>query len=274
METGGTMTLMHRAGDEGTFNLAAMRDYLPSYGSLEDYMASVRGNPIREAVHMAAMASHQHIEAFIPPRMAFVGRRSRFYPFKESFPYMQPQVFRTRFGKPLQEARAHVIRMNAILEKLLRGFSDPSIDWEYEYARESSKRWRAWYDLTKGRLLALSVRCLEYNAACVLLPNALLPTTNNVRLTSWNGQLRVPDSLARAREAERLLTRCVETNPGTPWASLARWELDSPLGIQVRQISIPPPPPPPPKPIVPAVRVPARMPTGVAPTPTFTFPNL
>ena len=32
--------------------------------------------------------------------------------------------------------------------------------------RETSRRWQAHYDLIRGRLLAMKVRCYEYNWAC------------------------------------------------------------------------------------------------------------
>ena len=32
--------------------------------------------------------------------------------------------------------------------------------------RETSRRWQAHYDLIRGRLLAMKIRCYEYNSAC------------------------------------------------------------------------------------------------------------
>jgi hypothetical protein len=48
-----------------------------------------------------------------------------------------------------------------------------------------------------------------------------------------------------AKEAIRLLNRCVKENAGTPWAVLAQRELDQPLGFNVIEAYEPPPPPPP-----------------------------
>ena len=47
-----------------------------------------------------------------------------------------------------------------------------------------------------------------------------------------------------ADESTRLLTRCIEQNPGTPWATLAQRELRYPLGFKVLETYVPPPPPP------------------------------
>ena len=121
---------------------------------------------------------------------------------------------------------------------------------ESEYYAEHSLRWRAWYDLNRGRLLAMSVRQLEYVLACeqVLKPGFLKPDTNHLVLKPSSKYLAGPVIEPRAREAFRLLKRCVEKNAGTPWALLAQWELDHELGIEIQQIVVPPPQPSPPGP--------------------------
>ena len=262
LETGGTFTLLDRVGDGGHFELEAMREYLPSYESANDYMASIRGNPIREMVSTTALLTYSYVDDFRPPRMAFLGSRSRFFPYRAQFPYITPAAFRKRLPGALSVERNRVMRTYEVIEEALNTFESQDIDWEYAYSREESKRWKAWYDLTKGRLLATSVRCQEYEAACALVEGSLAPMTNNIVFEPWSGELRASQAIERAEEAQRLLLRCSESNPGTPWQALADWELDHPLGIQMRQLSIPKPPPPQPG------FVPMRKPQ------TFRFPNL
>ena len=263
--TGGTFTILDRRGDEGRFRLKAMRDYLPSYDSPHEYLVSVQSSPLRKVVSETALLSQTRIEAFLPPRMAYLGGLSSFYPYGALFPHRHPMTFRNRL-KPVMEAeQKRVMQMYRVLQQALRAFDQSDIDWEYEYAREESRRWKAWYDLTKGRLLALSVRCLEYNAACDLIHSNLASNTNKLVLLPWNGKLRVPRSEAMATEADRLLQRCCDSNPSTPWQALAQWELNEALGIRFRQDYVPPPPPPPP--IV-------GLPKPAAKPQTFTFPYL
>ena len=52
--------------------------------------------------------------------------------------------------------------------------------------------------------------------------------------------------LDRAVEGQRLLNRCLEKNPGTPWAFLAARELEHPLSVDFNWRYVPPPPPSPP----------------------------
>lgn len=137
---------------------------------------------------------------------------------------------------------------------------DSDIDWEYEYAREESKRWRAWYDLTRGRLLATQARYLEYIAASHEIPAHLPPQSNQVALQP-SGVIRNPESEWLIAEAYRCLNRCISANADTPWEDLARWERKTPCGPIIAPGTIPKPEP--------------RIVTGSRRSPqNFSFPNL
>lgn len=115
---------------------------------------------------------------------------------------------------------------------------------EQVYQQEESKRWKAWCDLNLGRLLAVSVRLQEYlivSEAICTAPNALLPTTNSIRF-SPSGFLNGGEfTQKRAELARKLLQRCIDNNPNTPWSVMAKAELDLPFGIQVNESFVPPP---------------------------------
>ena len=123
---------------------------------------------------------------------------------------------------------------------------------EQVYYAEDSKRWRAWCDLNLGRLLAISVRLREYlivTQAILENPNGLNPNSNSVWLTPTKKLVGGPVSTQRAAIAARMLQRCMDENPNTPWFVMAEQELRHGFGIQVNQTYIPKPPPPPPSPI-------------------------
>ncbi len=110
--------------------------------------------------------------------------------------------------------------------------------------REPSRRWQAHYDLIRGRLLAMKVRCYEYNWACARMkkdPQKFTsPKSNAWRLVA-DTTIRYSDkAAAAAREAEFLLRRVVNDHPATPWALLAQRELKDPLGFKWVEISVPP----------------------------------
>ena len=255
LETGGTFTLLDRKEDRGPFKWEVMKNYLPDYASAADYVELVNSRPLRKAVSGAVMSTYQ-TSNLVPPATAFVLHRSGYYPYSIYAPYYTPEQFRSLLFEAIPQQQMFAKETNRVVEQALSHF--PKDGMEYEYLSEHSLRWKAWYDLNRGRLLAMSVRQLEYVLACekVLQPGYLKPDTNHLVLKPSSQYLAGSIIEPRAREAFRLLKRCVEKNAGTPWAMLAQWELDHELGIEIQQIVIPVPKPspstprPPEKPIV------------------------
>ena len=103
--------------------------------------------------------------------------------------------------------------------------------------RETSRRWQAHYDLIRGRLLAMKVRCYEYNWACARMKKDP-PKFKNPKANAWR---LVPDTAiqysekaaAAAREAERLLHRVIEEHPGHPLGPAGPARAQRPLRLQV-----------------------------------------
>lgn len=208
----------------------------------------------------AAAVSFNQADLFATPSMTFIGGRSPYYPYNVEHYYFTPADFRERLEMSLRAERAKISRASRLLTQFIQALSDESIDWEYEYSKEESRRWRAWYDLSKGRLLATQARYLEYMAATSSIRPQLAPECNAIDLHP-DSRLRVPASQWLISEATRCLNRCISENPNTPWADLAAWELDQPLGIGIRQSTISRPQPS-------AITTPTQAPAS------FKFPNL
>ena len=178
-----------------------------------------------------------------PPSTMLFGKLSESPPYGFMRTYLTPARFVNNLRKSRRQLQAQADRTSQIVEEALAHVCQPGSvknELEYEYERESSRRWRAWYDLTRGRLLATSVRLEEYRLACdlVVQPGFLNETTNHL-IFGPALEMRADSRFhRRAEEAERLLTRCVRENPNTPWALLAQRELDYGLGIDVRQHTI------------------------------------
>ena len=112
--------------------------------------------------------------------------------------------------------------------------------------REKSRRWQAHYDLIRGRLLAMKVRCYEYNWACAVMKKDP-PKFSNAKFNAWrlvpDQAIQYSDKAAVAgQEAESLLHRVVEDHPATPWALLAQRELENPLGFKWTETYVTPRP--------------------------------
>ena len=82
-------------------------------------------------------------------------------------------------GSGTKLAMEDALALAACLGRVGRGNGQPGLHealaafgpkgMEHYYGKEPSARWRAWYDLTYGRLLAMCVRANEYNWACAVM---------------------------------------------------------------------------------------------------------
>jgi hypothetical protein len=112
---------------------------------------------------------------------------------------------------------------------------------------ETSRRWQAHYDLIRGRLLAMKIRCAEYQTACARMkkdaPKFKDPKSNAWRLVPTE-EILTGDKVDKvARETKALLQRVVDDHPNTPWALLAKRELKDPFGFKWAETYVKPPPP-------------------------------
>jgi hypothetical protein len=246
-----------------------MRHYLPDYSSAAEYLHALKYSALRQAVFDVVQLTGREQQKFIIPKFSFIAQRSKDYPFRVRHEYLTPTEFRAELRDELHGQLARLRLGAAVLEAALARFGEQGMEAEYE--AEKSLRWRAWYDLTRGRALAMCIRHREYALLCQALVqdgSPLAAETNRLTMRP-SSQLRSNDSVTLhfVAEAKRLLERCVAQNPGTPWASLAQWELDHPLGLAPEQGVIPPPQPRPATPVGPAGPA-----SGPAPVPAL--PNL
>lgn len=240
-QTGGTYTIFDRDEDRPPFDAGAMRAYQPDYRSVEEYLHDVEVHPLRRAVIEAVLLT-QNKGLGPPPTMLF-GQWSDKPPYGFMRNYISPAKFGGKLRMMRRWLKSEADRTSRIVEQALACVGKPGAvenGLEDEYGAETAPRWQAWYDLTRGRLLATSVRLEEYRLTCdaVVQPGFLDATTNHLIFVPAVSMKSDSQFRHRAAEAERLLTRCVRENPGTPWAWLAQRELDYGLGISVRQYAI------------------------------------
>jgi len=221
-ESGGAYFINDREADRAPFALGTMRNYMPDYSSPQEYMAHVRGSRLRQAVLQAVDATLER-------------------PLKGT-PELQFAPTGANFQQQLREAQQTVAYNTLILTRALSFFGDKGM--EAAYQSESSACWRAWYDLTYGRLLAMQVRCNEYNWTCAEMKGKGSEFVDK-QSNRWRFKpsTRITSGTATERataEAIRLLERCVSNNPGTPWEQLAKRELLHPLGFEIDEAYVPP----------------------------------
>jgi hypothetical protein len=194
------------------FDLARMREYKPDWVRREEYEAQVARSPLRRAVLSAAQITQQRLPGM--PTLYFPAADAP--EFKEMMAANQGIAERTAYT--VDEALGPI---NAVVK--LRD-------------RETSRRWQAHYDLIRGRLLAMKVRCYEYNWACARMKKDPLkfsnPKFNAWRLDADPAIQYSEKAVTAAKEAQKLLQRVIVEHPATPWAVLAQRELRDPLGFK------------------------------------------
>lgn len=235
-ETGGSMTIFDRGLDSGPFRLSVLRPYSPDFRSAGEILEDLRYFPLRQAV-LASVEATRAYDGHERPELSIY--------------YTQPPGIRRRLSNSARDLADDAEAIE------LAGMPLGPDGLEQLYKLETSPRWRAWYDLTRGRLLAMSVRYAEYRALVEMLcrPGGLPDDVNCLRIAPAPRLLLGSITEARAREAERLLKRCLDENPNTPWAYLAQRELDHPLGVTHRAWYQEPPPPVPAVPVAPQAPV-------------------
>jgi hypothetical protein len=202
------------------FDPARMREYKPDWVSRAEYEKQISRSPLRQAVLNAAQITQQKLPGM--PTLFFPSADSP--EFKEVMTANQAIAERTAIT--VDEALGPI---NAVAK--LRD-------------REVSRRWQAHYDLIRGRLLAMKVRCYEYNWACARLKKDP-PKFSNPKSNAWR---LVPDTSIQfsdkavdaGKEAHALLQRVIDEHPTTPWALLAQRELKDPLGFKWMENYVPP----------------------------------
>ncbi len=240
-ETGGTYVILTDNDHAGPFQNQALRAYLPDYRSIDAYVGDIESMPLRHAVMEAVKTlSGKHVGS--PPTLLF-GQQSETPPYGFMRTYYTPTRFANKVRMMRRRLRTEANRKSRIVEQALAHVSSSDtleVGLDQEYTAEPSRRWKAWYDLTRGRLLATSVRLEAYRKTIEALaePGFLEPATNYAVLVP-SSHLRINSTYRyRADEAKRLLLRCVRQNPNTPWSLLAQRELDYALGLDVRQFKI------------------------------------
>jgi hypothetical protein len=203
------------------FDPMRMKEYKPDWIRRDQYEQAIRSSPLRQAVITASRITQQQLPGM--PALVFPPVDSA--EFKEVMSANQGLAERTAYT--VGEALTPITSVAKLRD------------------RETSRRWQAHYDLIRGRLLAMKIRCYEYNWACARLKKDP-PRFKNPRSNAWR---LVPDSTinyseraaAAALEADRLLRRVIHDHPDTPWALLAQRELRDPMGFKWVEIQVAPP---------------------------------
>jgi hypothetical protein len=222
--SGGIYFVTRMGGHRVMFEPSGMKEYRPDWVSKEQYLKAVNQHAVRFAVMTAAQIAQQNL------------------------PQQPPLTFPPVDGPEFKEAMTRNQTVVARIAYTVDAALDPIARASKKRDHETSRRWQAHYDLIRGRLMAMKIRCYEYNWACAKMkkdmPKFTKPSSNAWRLVP-DQEVHYSDKAAAAgEEARALLKKVVSDHPGTPWAVLAQRELKDPLGLRWVEITLPPAPKP------------------------------
>lgn len=191
------------------FDPTVMSRYRPDYLAPADYVAQVKASPLRQSLVTAAQL--QPATGLARPQTRFIKRSD------------------AQLVGDLTRAQQDAAKLTPQLDRLLMTL-EPGLDAR---DRETTPRWRAGYDLAMGRALAQKIRTEGYNLmlAQIKRGQAFEDDKNNTWVLVPGDEVNVGSKWQReAESATELLQGILDEHPGTPWALLAKQELDVPLG--------------------------------------------
>ena len=196
------------------FDPEVMDRYRPDYVSVAEYRERLVESPLRAALVQASQLARTGV--LDQPKRVFVKRDEA--AFVRELTEAQQQS--ARLGPPLA----------ALCQMLLQGEAGREL--------ELSPRWLASYDLSLGTATAERVRNEAYNEMLAKAKRGMnfKDPKNNTWSLVPSDTIEVNSRLQReADEARKLFTKIVNEHAGTPWAYLARLQLERPIGWEWKE---------------------------------------
>ena len=218
------------------FDPEVMAKYRPDYVSQQDYLKKAQESPLRQILIGASRLAA--VETLQAPKTRFVKR--------------DEPSFVNELTQAQQAAAKLEPQLGMLAQTLAQGLAVRD--------RETSPRWLAGYDLAVGTVAAHKLRAETYNAMLAKAKRGM--PFQNPKSNTW--VLKPVDEVSvgsksekEAQTARDTLKRVAEEHAGTPWALLAKRELNNPIGWkwveevtdldpprpQGRANNTPPPPP-------------------------------
>lgn len=201
----------------------AMRPYLPSLQSREQYVYERDQSPLRSTVWKVII----DLNPYDKTHGSRIGVRTSNF-----------SINRDKFAYEAQIQMKRAQDMITYLQDAQKAMESVA-NWKQ---REASPRWRANYELIYAQTLAYQARLQEYGwylAEFVRNPkpieNKFGPSrpTNEWNMTTVKRLLKPEITQPLRDKAEELLRQVVKDHPGTPWAARAEYELRRGYGVEL-----------------------------------------
>jgi hypothetical protein len=196
------------------FDPQVMRKYRPDYVSVDEYQRRVSQNKAR--LVLVEAAKYSAITPMENPVYRFVKRSE------------------AEFANALSEAQKDAAKLEPKIDQLYQHLALGESDRQ----NETNLRWQAGYDLAIGRVMAVKVRTEAYNAMLAQAKTGLKfkDEKNNTWVLAPADNISVGSQFEKmAQKSKMYLERVISEHPDTPWALLAKRELENPLGWEWKE---------------------------------------
>jgi len=195
--------------NELRFDAETMAAYKPDYVSKAGYEQILNSNKACRALHDAAQMNRIVVDSDLT---------LEFYKKDEA-----------SLKRLLDKGQQTAARMDPILRPMYATLQAG----ESDRAKLTSPRWQAGYDLAMGRILAIRARIEGYNSALAQLKAGR--TFPKEGQDTWvlkpTSEFKGDSNLEKlVKQSKMYLERVVNDHPNTPWAAVAKRELQSPAG--------------------------------------------
>jgi hypothetical protein len=198
-----------KTDEDGEIPSQLLNKYAPDYVSEAEYRKILTENRACQALHEAAR---------LPPARVLIAPTYDFRKEEEA-----------AMARALSNAQRAPAENQAALERL----HETLAAGEADRSKLTRPRWQAAFDLAYGRACAARARNEGYNHMLAVLKNGKAsskPDSDTWSLKPSEGIAGRSDLDKMAKTAKALLERVVKEHPGTPWAALAKRELETPCG--------------------------------------------
>ena len=217
-ETGGIYFIANETQGP-RFDPTRMRQYAPDYRPQQDYKQQLSSNRAKAALVRAGGNAIPE-DTMVRPRRSFLAT---------SDTVLRRQI--TEAQKPLAKLDYYLQNLHRMLEQA-----------EDHRDRLDTDRWRASYDLAMGRVLAMRVRAFGYNSVLAQMKSNPRPFESQESNQWILSPAEASDAGAGVRRLHKkaisYLSRVIDEHPSTPWAWLAKVELQEPLGWKWSEASV------------------------------------
>ncbi len=199
----------------GRYDFTVMRNYLPDYRPEQVYLQELKKNKTK----LALVDTAERVKDFQQANR------------KVTAPNL---TFKADTNNALLAATTDAQKDIVVFETYVADIVRKLEPGEKDRPKLKEPRWRAAYDLSYGRALALHARSQGYNVLLAQMkvnPKPFQKAGNNTWVLKPSKEITAgPPVKKEVQKAMEFLSRVVDEHRGTPWADLAERELREPMG--------------------------------------------